>query len=199
MITVPIVASETAVPSTGRICGQPAVSPPSKRISTRPIVPRVRVSSASVELDPADALGADQHPEAEEEQQAGHPDAVGDLGRREPDGEQEPGDEDQLGVGHRGDRTRFSAGLVGQRELGLDLLAGLSPRRRRRARGRARRRATNSAAAAARKPTSIRRAGSSTASTLQTRKPSAQAIQQVAARRACPRASAAWLSVVEAR
>ena len=52
VITVPIVASDTAVPSTGRICGQPAVSPPSKRIRTRPIVPRVRVSSASVNSTP---------------------------------------------------------------------------------------------------------------------------------------------------
>ena len=45
--TVPTVASEAAVPSTGRISDQPAVSPPSKRIRTRAIVPSVRASSAS--------------------------------------------------------------------------------------------------------------------------------------------------------
>ncbi len=44
---VPIVASEAAVPSTGRISDQPAVSPPSKRIRIRAIVPSVRASSAS--------------------------------------------------------------------------------------------------------------------------------------------------------
>ncbi len=43
---VPIVASEAAVPSTGRISRQPEVSPPSKRIITRAIVPSVRASSA---------------------------------------------------------------------------------------------------------------------------------------------------------
>jgi hypothetical protein len=50
--TVPIVASEAAVPSTGRISGQPALSPPSKRIRTRAIVPSVRASSASSNLIP---------------------------------------------------------------------------------------------------------------------------------------------------
>ena len=43
---VPTVASEAAVPSTGRISDHPAVSPPSKRIRTSAIVPRVRASSA---------------------------------------------------------------------------------------------------------------------------------------------------------
>ncbi len=43
--SVPRVASEAAVPSTGRISGQPEVSPPSKRISTSAIVPSVRASS----------------------------------------------------------------------------------------------------------------------------------------------------------
>ena len=47
VITVPTVASEIAVPSTGLISLQPAVSPPSNRIRIRPIVPRVRVSSVS--------------------------------------------------------------------------------------------------------------------------------------------------------
>ena len=41
VITVPIVASETAVPRTGRISPQPAVRPPSNRIRIRPIVPSV--------------------------------------------------------------------------------------------------------------------------------------------------------------
>ena len=45
VIAVPIVAIEAAVPSTGRISPQPAVRPPSKRIRTRAIVPRVRASS----------------------------------------------------------------------------------------------------------------------------------------------------------
>jgi hypothetical protein len=43
--TVPIVANEAAVPSTGRISDQPAVSPPSKRIRISAIVPSVRASS----------------------------------------------------------------------------------------------------------------------------------------------------------
>ena len=47
VIAVPIVAIEAAVPSTGRISDQPAVRPPSKRIRTRAIVPRVRASSTS--------------------------------------------------------------------------------------------------------------------------------------------------------
>ncbi len=49
---VPSVPSEIAVASTGRISFQPAVSPPSNRIRTRPIVPRVRVSSASSNSTP---------------------------------------------------------------------------------------------------------------------------------------------------
>ena len=68
--TVPIVASETAVPSTGRISAQPAVRPPSKRIRTRPIVPasgparRRRTRSRRRPREPS------EHAEAEEEQQA---------------------------------------------------------------------------------------------------------------------------------
>ena len=50
--TVPRVASETAVPSTGRISVQPALRPPSNRIRTRPMVPSVRVSSASSNSTP---------------------------------------------------------------------------------------------------------------------------------------------------
>ena len=49
---VPTVASEAAVPSTGRISDQPAVSPPSKRISTSAIVPSVRASSVSLNSIP---------------------------------------------------------------------------------------------------------------------------------------------------
>ena len=43
--SVPTVASEAAVPSTGRISDQPEVSPPSKRIRTSAIVPSVRARS----------------------------------------------------------------------------------------------------------------------------------------------------------
>ena len=50
--TVPIVASDAAVPSTGRISGQPAVSPPSKRIRIRAIVPSVRASFTSANSIP---------------------------------------------------------------------------------------------------------------------------------------------------
>ena len=49
---VPSVASDAAVPSTGRISDQPAVRPPSKRIRTRAIVPSVRASSASLNSIP---------------------------------------------------------------------------------------------------------------------------------------------------
>ena len=58
-----------------------------------------------VELDPADPLGADQHPEAEEEEQAGDADPVGHLGGGDPGREQEAGDQDQVGVAHRPVRT----------------------------------------------------------------------------------------------
>ena len=59
------------MPSTGRISRQPAASPPSNRISTRPIVPSVRVELGVVELDAADAVGAGEHAQAEEQQEAG--------------------------------------------------------------------------------------------------------------------------------
>ena len=51
-----------------------------------------------VELDPADPLGAGEHAEAEEEQQAGDPDPVGEQGADDAGGEQGAGDQDQLGV-----------------------------------------------------------------------------------------------------
>ncbi len=44
--SVPTVASDAAVPSTGRISDQPEVIPPSKRINTSAIVPSVRARSA---------------------------------------------------------------------------------------------------------------------------------------------------------
>ena len=50
--TVPITASEIAVPITGRISPHPAESPPSNRISTSPIVPSVLVNSASSNSTP---------------------------------------------------------------------------------------------------------------------------------------------------
>ena len=61
-----------------------------------------------VELDPADALGAGQHPEAEEEQQARDPHPVGEQRAGDPGGEQGAGDQDQLGVvaSHRADPSR---------------------------------------------------------------------------------------------
>ena len=51
-----------------------------------------------VEVDPADPLRAGEHPEPEEEQQAGDPDPVGEQRPDDAGGEQGAGDEDQLGV-----------------------------------------------------------------------------------------------------
>ena len=52
-----------------------------------------------VELDTAGALAAHEHAEAEEEDQPGHPDAVGDHRRGDPRAEQQAADQDQLCVG----------------------------------------------------------------------------------------------------
>jgi hypothetical protein len=71
------------VPSTGRISDQPAVRPPSKTIRTSATVPRVR---------------SRQHPQPEEEQQAGDPHPVGEQAADDSGGEQGAGDKDQLGV-----------------------------------------------------------------------------------------------------
>ena len=114
-----------------------------------------------VEVDAADALGADQHPEAEEEQQARDAYAVGDLRRGEAGGEQEAGDEDQLVVG----RHQALARLVGEGEPRVEISSARPGRgpvstpsgcavdaRRARRRG---------AAAASAKPSSIRRSTSS--------------------------------------
>ena len=102
--TVPTVASETAVPSTGRISDQPAVSPPSKRIRTRRDRAQGPGQLGVVELDAADPLRAGQHAEPEEEQQARDADALGEQRADDPGREQGAGDEDQLGVvsAHRG-------------------------------------------------------------------------------------------------
>ena len=51
-----------------------------------------------VEVDPADPLRAGQHPEAEEEQQAGDADPVGEQRPEDPRGQEDAGDQDQLGV-----------------------------------------------------------------------------------------------------
>ena len=45
VMSVPIVASASADPSTGRISWMPAASPPSKRIRARAMMPIVRASS----------------------------------------------------------------------------------------------------------------------------------------------------------
>ena len=51
-----------------------------------------------VEVDPADPLRAGEHPEPEEQQQAGDPDPVGEERPDDAGGEEGAGDEDQLGV-----------------------------------------------------------------------------------------------------
>ena len=92
MTIVPTVASAIAERRIGRISPQPAVSPPSKRISTRPIVPSVWARPGVVEVDAADPLGAGEHPEAEEQQQPRDPNPVRDQGAANRDREQQPDD-----------------------------------------------------------------------------------------------------------
>ena len=153
-----------------------------------------------VELDPADPLGAEQHAEAEEEQQARHPDPVGHLGGEQAGREQEAGDEDQLIV-RQGTKVPGSARLVGEREPRLGLLgrgsAGRSPGSP--ARGRAAAAARSSAAPPRGSRPRSAAPRSSAPVRPQIRKPIAQPPQQPPPARARPRASAAWLSVVAAR
>ena len=101
---VPTVASEAAVPSTGRISGQPEVMPPSKRIRTSAIVPSVRASSSLAKSIPPIPSEPASIPSAEEEQQPGDADAVGEQRPGDARGQQDTGDQDQLGVvvAHRG-------------------------------------------------------------------------------------------------
>ena len=113
------VPSEIAAASAGWISCQPAVSPPSNRIRTSPIVPSVRVSSASsnstppIPSDPTSMPSPEQH-------QAGHSHPFGK--QRGADQQQRPGDEDQLGVAHQA-RPASGRALVGGRQLEFDLLA----------------------------------------------------------------------------
>ena len=53
-----------------------------------------------IEVDPEQAVGADQHAETEEEHQAGNPDPIGDHRGADAGGEQQPADQDQLGILH---------------------------------------------------------------------------------------------------
>jgi hypothetical protein len=54
-----------------------------------------------VEVDPAETVGADRHPDAQEQDERGQPQARGDQRRHHTHGEQPAADEDEMGVaGH---------------------------------------------------------------------------------------------------
>ena len=72
---VPSVASMIDVSSTGRISSKPADRPPSKRMKASATTPTWRASSKSREVDQLQAVGPDQHPDAEHQHEAGHPQA----------------------------------------------------------------------------------------------------------------------------
>ena len=91
--------SRAPVFSTGRISIQPAVSPPSKRIRTQADRAQGPGQLDVVEVDAADSVAADEHPEAEEEHQTRDPHPVGDQRGGDPRSEQQTADQDQLCVG----------------------------------------------------------------------------------------------------
>jgi hypothetical protein len=64
-----------------------------------------------LEVDAADAFGAGQHPEREEQQQRRDPHAVGEQRADDPGGQQDAGDEDQdrVVVAHPGTLERRAA------------------------------------------------------------------------------------------
>ena len=96
--TVPTVASEAAVPSTGRISDQPAVSPPSKRIRTRAIVPRVRASSASSNSIPPIPSEPASIPRPRKSSSPGIRTRSASSAPTMPAASRRAGDQDQLGV-----------------------------------------------------------------------------------------------------
>jgi hypothetical protein len=78
----------------------PAVSPPSNRISASATMPIVRAELVVVEADPAEAVRADDHAEAEEQDEAGHAHAHRDERREQARREQRRADQDELAVLH---------------------------------------------------------------------------------------------------
>src|SRR5829696_6221760 len=112
---VPTEASEIAVPRTGLISPQPAVRPPSKRIRTSPIVPSVRVSSASVNSIPPNPSEPTSIPSARKSRRPGTRTRSATLAAASPAASSRP-------------PTRIrsasvtSGGLVGHRDPRLDLV-----------------------------------------------------------------------------
>ena len=153
-----------------------------------------------VELDPADPLRAGEHAEAEEQQQAGDPDPVGEERADDAGGEQGAGDEDQLRVmlSHPMHYAPSSAAA----RLGLELLGrsrqrhvlgsfvGPAVDQEEERRGAGRRSSAN--------PISTRRNSSEiSGSTHHPMKKPAHPIQRAEARRTWPWATQAWLTVTE--
>ena len=116
VISVPGSASPIAGRSTGRISPQPAVSPPSNRISASAITPIVSARWKSSKCDQAEPVGPDRHADAEEQHEPGHPQAPGDQRRGERHGEQGADDQDALAV--RQARS-ISAAAAEWRSVGL--------------------------------------------------------------------------------
>ena len=94
--SVPSVARITDVRSTGRISSKPLERPPSNRIMRHGDDARLARELEVVELDPAQPVGPDQHPEAEHEHEAGQAETTGREGGRETRRQQEAGEQEEL-------------------------------------------------------------------------------------------------------
>ena len=82
-----------------------------------------------VEVDPAGPVGADEHPDAEEQHEAGHAQPPGQQRGDERGGEQGAGGEDQLAVSHaRGRRHRRTVCVLPSGQPKSARLDGLSAR-----------------------------------------------------------------------
>src|SRR3954447_11687355 len=80
---------------TGRISSKPALRPPSNRISASATHADVARQGVVAEVDPAEAIRADEHPEAEEQDQAGNAKAPRDERGAKTGREQRTRDEDR--------------------------------------------------------------------------------------------------------
>ena len=99
MISVPTLASAVTGASTGRDAeaARQAALEQDQRERDHSDRPREAVV---VEGDPAEAVGADDHADREEQHEARHPQADGDERRDEAGGEQRAGGQDQMPIGH---------------------------------------------------------------------------------------------------
>ena len=103
--SVPKIASDSEGRSTGRISSKPAVQPALEQDQRKRDHPDRARQLVVVEVDPAEPVGPDRHPEREEEQQAGQADSRRKQGCANSRSEQGRRDKDQLAVRHPGQRA----------------------------------------------------------------------------------------------